>query len=95
MKDNLTLRGGSLAVSVLYRPHIDNLRFQGGAGMRKYLHIDLAERSVASEELDGEAVIRVGRHFIAKTLLEGGSTLGKFRTKRSMCETWMPRLVAG
>jgi aldehyde:ferredoxin oxidoreductase len=40
--------------------------------MRKYLHINLAERSVASEELHGEAIIRVGRHYIAKTLLEGG-----------------------
>lgn len=38
--------------------------------MRKYLHIDLADRSIDTEELHGEDVIRVGRHFIAKTLLE-------------------------
>jgi aldehyde:ferredoxin oxidoreductase len=40
--------------------------------MRKYLHINLENRSVEAEELHGEDVIRVGRHFIAKTLLEGG-----------------------
>jgi len=40
--------------------------------MRKYLHINLGDRSVRTEELQGEAIIRVGRHFIAKTLLERG-----------------------
>jgi len=40
--------------------------------MRKYLHINLKDRSVRTEELNGEAVIRVGRHFIAKTLLALG-----------------------
>ncbi len=40
--------------------------------MRKYLHINLNDRSVETEELHGEDVIRVGRHFIAKTLLEKG-----------------------
>ena len=35
--------------------------------MRKYLHINLNDKSVETEELDGEDVIRVGRHFIAKT----------------------------
>jgi aldehyde:ferredoxin oxidoreductase len=40
--------------------------------MRKYLHINLDDRSVEIEELHGEDVIRVGRHFIAKTLLEKG-----------------------
>ena len=40
--------------------------------MRKYLHINLGERSVRTEELQGEAVIRAGRHYIAKTLLESG-----------------------
>ncbi len=40
--------------------------------MRKYFHIDLGNRSIRSEELDGEAVIRAGRHFIAKTLLKMG-----------------------
>ena len=40
--------------------------------MRKYLHINLKDRSIRTEELNGEAVIRVGRHFIARTLLELG-----------------------
>ncbi|MFH1043524.1 MAG: aldehyde ferredoxin oxidoreductase C-terminal domain-containing protein [Pseudomonadota bacterium] len=40
--------------------------------MRKYLHINLADRSVRTEELHGEAIVRAGRHFIAKTLLELG-----------------------
>ena len=40
--------------------------------MRRYLHIDLGNRSVTTEELEGEAIIRAGRHFIAKTLLERG-----------------------
>ena len=41
--------------------------------MRKYLKINLRDRSVQTEELHGEAIIRVGRHFIAKTLLESGA----------------------
>ena len=40
--------------------------------MRKYLHIHLSEQTIESEQLRGEAVIRVGRHFIATTLLAGG-----------------------
>ncbi len=40
--------------------------------MRKYLHINLGDRSVRTEELHGEAIIRSGRHYIAKTLLESG-----------------------
>ena len=40
--------------------------------MRKYLHINLTDRSVKTEELHGEAIIRAGRHYIAKTLLERG-----------------------
>ena len=40
--------------------------------MRKYFHINLDDRSIDSEELNGAACIRVGRHFIAKTLLEQG-----------------------
>lgn len=40
--------------------------------MRKYLQIDLGTQSVTSETLDGEAIVDCGRHFIAKTLLEGG-----------------------
>ena len=41
--------------------------------MRKYLHINLNDRSVRTEELHGEAIVRVGRHFIAKTLLALGT----------------------
>ncbi|MDP6565954.1 MAG: aldehyde ferredoxin oxidoreductase C-terminal domain-containing protein [Alphaproteobacteria bacterium] len=41
--------------------------------MRKYLHINLEDRSVETEELTGAACIRVGRHYIAKTLLEDGA----------------------
>jgi len=40
--------------------------------MRKYLHINLDDRSITSEEMQGEDLARVGRHFIAKTLLESG-----------------------
>ena len=40
--------------------------------MRKRLHINLGDRSVKTEELHGEAIIRAGRHYIAKTLLERG-----------------------
>jgi aldehyde:ferredoxin oxidoreductase len=40
--------------------------------MRKYLHINLNDRTVKTEELNGEDVIRVGRYFIAKTLLKLG-----------------------
>ena len=38
--------------------------------MRKYLEIDLESQSIEEQELNGLDVIRVGRHFIAKTLLE-------------------------
>ena len=41
--------------------------------MRKYLHINLNDRSVRTEEFNGEQIIRAGRHFIAKTLLELGA----------------------
>jgi len=40
--------------------------------MRKYLHINLEDKSIETEELHGEACVRVGRHYIAKTLLESG-----------------------
>lgn len=40
--------------------------------MRKYLHINLGDRSVETEELQGEAAIRLGRYYIVKTLLERG-----------------------
>jgi aldehyde:ferredoxin oxidoreductase len=38
--------------------------------MRKFHTINLADRSVETEELDGEDVIRAGRYLIAKTLLD-------------------------
>ncbi|HJM92042.1 MAG: aldehyde ferredoxin oxidoreductase C-terminal domain-containing protein [Alphaproteobacteria bacterium] len=41
--------------------------------MRKYLHINLDDQSTETEELTGAACIRVGRYFIAKTLLEKGA----------------------
>lgn len=41
--------------------------------MRKYLHINLVDRSTKCEELHGEAIIRSGRYLIAKTLLEMGA----------------------
>ena len=40
--------------------------------MRKYINIDLVEQKATKEEIDGENVIVVGRHLIAKTLLERG-----------------------
>src|SRR3972149_4191864 len=40
--------------------------------MRKYLHINLRDRSVETEELHGEAIVRAGRNYIAKTLLKLG-----------------------
>jgi len=41
--------------------------------MRKYLHINLGDRSVKTNELQGEDIVRAGRYFIAKTLLELGA----------------------
>lgn len=43
--------------------------------MRKYLQIDLAKRTAETLELHGEAIIRSGRHHIARTLLETGRSL--------------------
>lgn len=40
--------------------------------MRKYLHIHLDNRRVDSEEFHRERIVRAGRHFIARTLLDGG-----------------------
>ncbi|MEH6824631.1 MAG: aldehyde ferredoxin oxidoreductase C-terminal domain-containing protein [Motiliproteus sp.] len=40
--------------------------------MRKYLQISLDDRSIKTEELNGETVAHAGRYFIAKTLLEQG-----------------------
>jgi len=41
--------------------------------MRKYLHIDLGERSVRTETFSGDQAARAGRYFIAKTLNELGA----------------------
>ena len=41
--------------------------------MRKHLHINLGDRSVKTDELHGEAIIRAGRYFIAKSLLASGA----------------------
>lgn len=38
--------------------------------MRKYLHINLDDRTIEAEEMEGEALARAGRHYIVKTLLE-------------------------
>jgi len=38
--------------------------------MRKYLHINLNDRSIREEDLHGKDLARVGRYFIAKNLLE-------------------------
>ena len=40
--------------------------------MRKYLQIHLNDQTTTSEELAGEDVVKVGRYFIVKTLLEMG-----------------------
>ena len=40
--------------------------------MRKYLHINLGDGSVRTEELHGEEIVRAGRYFIAKSLLASG-----------------------
>jgi aldehyde:ferredoxin oxidoreductase len=40
--------------------------------MRKYLHINLDDRSITTDVLEGEDIIRAGRYLIAKTLLERG-----------------------
>src|SRR5574340_148750 len=40
--------------------------------MRKFLHINLGDRSVDTEEFHGEAIARAGRYFIARTLLDRG-----------------------
>ena len=41
--------------------------------MRKYLHIDLTNRSWQAVDLHGEEVVRSGRYLIAKMLLESGA----------------------
>jgi len=41
--------------------------------MRKFLTINLNDKSVDTEEMDAEAIVRAGRYFIVKTLLERGA----------------------
>ncbi len=40
--------------------------------MRKYLHINLNDRSIEEETLEGQALVEAGRYLIAKTLVERG-----------------------
>lgn len=40
--------------------------------MRKRLHVQLADRSIETEELHGQAIAEAGRYYIARTLLESG-----------------------
>ena len=40
--------------------------------MRKYLHIDLNSQSIEEQEMHGEEIVRAGRYYIAKTLVEKG-----------------------
>ncbi len=40
--------------------------------MRNYLHINLDDRTIEAEEMQGEALARAGRHYIVKTLLDKG-----------------------
>ena len=41
--------------------------------MRKYLNINLNDHSVSSEQLEGEAIIKAGRNFIVRSLLDAGA----------------------
>jgi aldehyde:ferredoxin oxidoreductase len=41
--------------------------------MRTYYDIDLSDRSINRRELNGEEIVKAGRHLIAKTLLEAGA----------------------
>ena len=40
--------------------------------MRNYLHIDVSRRCAATEQLQGEAIVRAGRYHIAKTMVDSG-----------------------
>ncbi|MDH3230175.1 MAG: aldehyde ferredoxin oxidoreductase [Alphaproteobacteria bacterium] len=41
--------------------------------MRNYLHINLDDRTIETEELEGEALARAGRYHIVRTLLDRGA----------------------
>ncbi|UCH76019.1 MAG: aldehyde ferredoxin oxidoreductase, partial [Rhodospirillales bacterium] len=41
--------------------------------MRTYLHINLGDRNIEREAMEGEALARAGRHHIVKTLLDRGA----------------------
>ena len=53
--------------------------------MRKYLQINLPDRTIETEELHGEAIVRAGRYFVAKTLLEmGAATVDPMSTQNPL-----------
>ncbi len=53
--------------------------------MRKYLQINLPDRTIKTEQLHGEAIIRAGRYFVAKTLLEmGAATVDPMSTQNPL-----------
>src|ERR1017187_7465307 len=66
-------RAGCQSVELLPSQEFIASSSRGDIGMRKYLHINLDDRSVRTEKFQGEAIVRAGRHFIAKTLLELGA----------------------
>ncbi len=41
--------------------------------MRNYYHIHLADQTITSEHMDGEALVKAGRYFIARTLVAAGT----------------------
>lgn len=41
--------------------------------MRRYLDIDLADRSITERTLEGHALVNAGRNFIARTLVQSGA----------------------
>jgi aldehyde:ferredoxin oxidoreductase len=47
-------------------------RKMGHCGMRDYLHINLDDRTIEREPMQGESLARAGRYFIVKTLLDKG-----------------------
>ena len=40
--------------------------------MRTYLHINLSDRTVKKEQMEGEQLARAGRYHIVKTMLDRG-----------------------
>src|ERR1044071_8021333 len=54
-------------------PIVTTLGSGGNLHMRTYYDINLDDRTVNARELHGEEIVRAGRYFIAKTLLEAGA----------------------